>query len=71
MGFRKAECWNPDLSSPKGFKEGESAKLQALNINHQNAILGIRFSKPRLINKLRVNSEQWVIKIVSSLIDTL
>jgi hypothetical protein len=43
-----------NLISPKRFKEGGAAILQALNINHQKDILGIRFNKPRLINNLRL-----------------
>jgi hypothetical protein len=34
------------LISPKRFKEGEAAILQALNINHQNDILGIKLNIP-------------------------
>jgi hypothetical protein len=35
---------------PKRFKEGRAAILQALNINHQKDILGIKFNNPWLIN---------------------
>jgi hypothetical protein len=40
--------------SPRRFKEGGAAILQALNKNHYIAILGIKLIKPLLIKRLRL-----------------
>ena len=40
--------------SPRRFKEGGAAILQALNKNHHTAILGIRLIKPLLTRRLRL-----------------
>jgi hypothetical protein len=43
-----------NLISPKRFKVGGAAIFADLNKNHQRAILGMKFSKPLLITKLRL-----------------
>jgi hypothetical protein len=43
-----------NLNSPKRFGEGGADMLQALSINHQKDILGIKLKSPQLINKLRL-----------------
>ena len=42
------------LISPNKLIEGGAAILHDLNRNHHKAILGIKFIKPLLINKLRL-----------------
>jgi hypothetical protein len=43
-----------NLIFAKRFKEGGSAVLQALNLNHQKDIVGIQLNIPRLTNNLRL-----------------
>jgi hypothetical protein len=40
--------------SPRRFKEGGEAILQALNKNHHVAILGIKLIKPLLMKRFRL-----------------
>ncbi len=49
------------LTSPSKFKVGGAAILPALNKNHHNPILGIKFKSPLLISSLRLLIRSYTI----------
>jgi len=49
------------LISPRRFKVGGAAIFPALSKNHHNPILGIKLSKPLLINNLRLLIRSYII----------